>query len=283
MSDAAFFTTGGSFTSIKRELLLHLLATAGLSTVHVAYDTTMHPRDLQQLRGSVHKARGKSVRLLPLSFDRLERKLGSNKLTGFAGGRNNRNPSVLGFFDACARSPHEYCWRLEDDVVVSNFSSLADEWRTNQSDLVCQPRFKLPFWYRRWEDAKKLGRASVFDSFVTDARHGLPDGTMNMVNTALFRTSRVFARSLLATIRNEANTSHHEIFLPFALRARNLSWAALRESARLQTSSHNPGRHLMGVCGFLRKARKEHTLYAHPIKRADCRPGERVIVHFTHA
>ena len=122
-----------------------------LSTVHVAYDTTMHPRDVQQLRGSVHKARGKSVRLLPLSFDRLERKLGSNKLTGFAGGRNNRNPSVLGFFDACVRSPHDYCW------------------------------------------------------------------------------------------------------------------------------------HLMGVCGFLRKARKEHTLYAHPIKRADCRPGERVIVHFTHA
>ena len=39
----------------------------------------------------------------------------------------------------------------------------------------------------------------------------------------------------------------------------------------------------MGVCGFLRKARKEHTLYAHPIKRADCRPGERTIVHFTHA
>ena len=108
MSDAAFFTTGGSFTSIKRELLLHLLATAGLSTVHVAYDTTMHPHDVQQLRGSVHKARGKSVRLLPLSFDRLERKLGSNKLTGFAGGRNNRNPSVLGFFDACARSPHDY-------------------------------------------------------------------------------------------------------------------------------------------------------------------------------
>ena len=87
----------------------------------------------------------------------------------------------------------------------------------------------------------------------------------------------------MSTIRNEVNTSHHEIFLPFALRKRNLSWAALRESARLQTSSHNPVRHLMGVCGFLRKARKEHTLYAHPIKRADCRPGERVIVHFTHA
>ena len=159
MSEAAFFTTGGRFTAIKRELLLHLLATAGLSTVHVAYDTTMHPRDVQQLRSSVHKARGKSVRLLPLSFDRLEQKLGSNKLTGFAGGPpNNRNPSVLGFFDACARSPHDYCWRLEDDVVVSNFSSR-----------------------------------------------------------------------------------------------------------------------------FLRKARKEHTLYAHPIKRADCRPGERVSVHFTHA
>ena len=45
-------------------------------------------------------------------------------------------------------------------------------------------------------------------------------------------------------------------------------WAPLEGSEHLRTSSQNARRHKMSACGFLRKARKNGTMFAHPIKKA---------------
>ena len=124
----------------------------------------------------------------------------------------------------------------------------------SRADVVASGHAGLPFWVaHKWR--------------VGDLAHALKPGTL-VYSTAwwcVLRVSKHAARSVIDQIAKDNTTSHHEIYLPFVVRARNLKWLPLDDRARryLTLNSHNGRQSFLTLNEAIHRA---DLIVAHPVK-----------------
>jgi len=187
---------------VKAHLFARLRCSTSLPVV-VLVDAAQSPDAIAEIEAATA---GRSE-AHAMSQESLRQRYGE-KVENFAGSPPSA-PSKLAAIDWFVHASHyEWLWHLEDDVWVRDFDALVAQYGGSDADLLIKSargpaRDGMPFWY---ESGWKVG----------SRRHGVSDA-FRFASLAIYRMSRRCAAAVLATIRSEPDTSHHEIFLPFVI------------------------------------------------------------------
>lgn len=170
-------------------------------------------------------------------------------------GKYPNNPARLG----CLRwfveqSSFDYLWMLEDDTYARNFSDFASKYESSRADFIGTGSRTLPFWVANgWR--------------VGDPKHAVRDAEYPTAFWCVCRFSRKLAAAVLDQLKIEETSSHHEIFLPYVLRERNMTWEMLPENDRRFLSLNWHGargrQHFLTLTEALER---DEVSVAHPIK-----------------
>lgn len=136
-------------------------------------------------------------------------------------GKWSNNPAKLAALLAVARAEHPV-WIFEDDVYCKDWSAFLQAYHSSNADLIAStaPVDKYPWFNRGW--------------LVGDAEHV----TFGVAGLYAFRISPAAARQVIAQLEQSEGTSHHEVFVPWAVGTAGMSIAPLR-SEHARTMQHN--------------------------------------------
>jgi len=155
----------------------------------------------------IKECTGNNNVIVLLEYDKLTEKY-TSKIDNFNGKWEN-NPSKLGAYDWFYNSKYSYMWYIEDDVFSKDWDSFFNKYKDNNCDLIYKYISEFPSWYyKNWRVGSKL--------------HAI-----HLAHLYVHRVSKNFTNKLIDTIRNESNTSHHELFIPYVRYKYNCSYKEL--------------------------------------------------------
>lgn len=170
-------------------------------------------------------------------------------------GKYPSNPARLGCLRwFVERTSYDYLWMLEDDTYARNFGDFASRYEESRADFVGAGSRSLPFWVANgWR--------------VGDPKHASPNVEYPTAFWCVCRFSRKLAVAVLDQLKIEKSSSHHEIFLPYVLRLRNMTWQMFSETDRKFLSLNWHGaRGRQHFLTFAEAVERDDVTVAHPIK-----------------
>ena len=182
-------------------------------------------------------------KLIVLSYNKLVNKY-TNKINNF-NGKWDTNPSKLGAYDWFNGSPYSYMWYIEDDVFSKDWDSFFKYYENNNYDVIFKNSDNFPTWYYdNWKVGSNLHAISLAHLYV-------------------HRISKFFSNCLIATIKNEKTTSHHELFIPYVIHRYKCSMLSLNDKHTKYSTTNGTGDNI----GFTKKFidETESNLF-HPVK-----------------
>jgi|SaaInlStandDraft_5_1057022.scaffolds.fasta_scaffold00567_24 hypothetical protein len=181
--------------------------------------------------------------IILLDYDKLIGKY-TSKINNF-NGKWETNPSKLGAYDWFNNSTYSYMWYIEDDVFSKDWDVFFNKYKDNNCDLIYKYISEFPSWYyKNWRVGSKL--------------HAI-----HLAHLYVHRVSKSFTNKLIDTIKNEHNTSHHELFIPYVRYKYNCSYKELDVDDTKYSTTNGTGENVGYSKEFIE--RNESNLF-HPVK-----------------
>lgn len=186
----------------------------------------------------------KSVQTTYASYETVRLQYGG-KIHTF-NGRWSNNPAKLVAIENV--SAHGTSWVFEDDVYCKTWSTFFSSYEDDVSDFLCTvtPTSQYPWFSKGW--------------LVGNRKHT----SAGVAGLYAFRISQQAARAVLERVKCETHLSHHEVFVPWAVRDASFSHTDLLEDhARNMQHNHTA---TGGNGRSVEECVKRNGLIFHPVK-----------------